>query len=395
MRVLVVTAPLPWDVINGASLVLYHHLRILAKRHEISILGAGAPVRERTIIGDGEGLPQGVSMRWFGTRIPIPIDYAIRRGRSALTGEPAHVHWVERSGLLRAFEQGLAQRPDVVHLHGWGTAQLSRRAIGFPCVHVPIDAWSLGTENRALPRVRRALERSQARRILQHERNHYGRCAAVVVVAQADAQQVRRLAPTARVEVIPNGVDPGLEPGPLTTEPVIGFHGSFQNQANRDAALFLAREIFPIVLRARPDARLRLIGRWPPSKVLSLSSERIDVTGMVPDIRRELEGVGVYVAPMVSGTGIKNKVLEAMAAGLPIVATRRAVDGIDAGSEVLVADTAEAIARNVVELLGLDDKRRAIGAAARARIVSTFSWQRSAESIEALWMEFARSGSRY
>lgn len=394
MRVLVVTAPFPWDVINGASLVLYHHLRILAKRHEISVLGAGANVRERTIIGNDEGLPLGVTMRWFGTRIPLPIDYAIRRFRSSLSGEPAHVHWVERRGLVRAFEQELARKPDVVHLHGWGTAQLSRLANEVPCVHVPIDAWSLGTANRALPRVRLALERSQARRILQHERRHYGRCAAVVVVAQGDMQQVRRLAPTARVEVIPNGVDPGPEPGPLTTEPVIGFHGSFQNQANRDAAVFLAREVFPIVLRARPDARLRLIGRWPPSKILSLSNERIHVTGMVPDIRSELEDVGIYVAPMVSGTGIKNKVLEAMAAGRPIVATKRAVDGIDAASEVLVADTAAAIARHVIELLASDERRRAIGAAARARVVSTFSWQRSAEAIEALWMEFAGSGFR-
>ena len=389
MRILVVTAPLPWDLSNGASLVLHHQLRILASRHEIMLIGAGAPERERLLRGDGRALPSGLAMRWFGTRVPGAIDHAVRRVRSLFSGEPAHVHWVERRGLARAFAEALERRPDVVHLHGWGTAQLSRLSGGVRCVHVPMDAWTVGMKDRALPGWRSTLERSQLPKIAAHERRHYPRCAAVVVVAEGDAEQIRRLVPEARVEVVPNGVELGSEPGIPSSEPVIGFHGAFVNQANRDAAIFLAREVFPIVRRVRPDARLLLIGRDPTPEIRAFASDVIDVTGSVPDVRVALAKVAVYVAPMVSGTGIKNKVLEAMAAALPVVATPQAIDGIGEGPGVRTGATAESLAGHVVDLLASDEERRALGKAARAYVASSFTWERNAEAIEALWTEFA------
>lgn len=390
MRILVVTGPLPWDLFNGASLVLHHHLRVLAERHDITVLGAGAPERERRIAGDGVSLPAGVPMRWFGTRVPGPIDHAIRRIRSARSGEPAHVHWVERASLVRALAEELGREPAVVHLHGWGTAQLSRLTGDVRCVHVPMDSWAVGMRDRALPGWRTALERSQLPKIVAHERRHYPRCAAVVAVAPADAEHIRRDAPGSRVEVVPNGVDVGPEPGVPATAPVVGFHGAFVNQANREAALYLAREVFPIVRKARPGARLVLIGRDPPAEVTSLAGGGVEVAANVPDVRAALANIAVYVAPMVSGTGIKNKVLEAMAAGLPIVATPAGVDGIGEAPEIALADTAEGLATEVVALLDSPDERRSRGLAGRAHVASAFTWEASAARIEALWTEFAR-----
>jgi glycosyltransferase involved in cell wall biosynthesis len=90
---------------------------------------------------------------------------------------------------------------------------------------------------------------------------------------------------------------------------------------------------------------------------------------------------------MASGTGLKNKVLEAMAAGLPVVATSRAMNGIGAGAGVVIADTPEAMATAVIELLRDPARRAALGAAGRARVVEDFSWERSAAAIERLWSE--------
>jgi glycosyltransferase involved in cell wall biosynthesis len=306
------------------------------------------------------------------------------------SGEPAHVHWVERPGLLRAFEEEIRRGPDIVHLHGWGTAQLSRLAAGVPTLHVPMDAWALGIGNRALPGWRNALERSQVSKIARHEARHYPGCTAVVVVAEGDATHLRRIAPDARIEVVPNGVEPGPEPDDPTAVPVIGFHGSFENQANRDAAIYLAREVFPLIRRDVPDARLVLIGRDPTPEILRFAGDAIEVTGAVADVREALARVAVYVAPMVSGTGIKNKVLEAMAAALPVVATPRAIDGIGEGAGVRIAESAESLAREANALLGSAAARRAEGRGARERVIASFTWERSARAIERLWEEIQR-----
>jgi glycosyltransferase involved in cell wall biosynthesis len=98
---------------------------------------------------------------------------------------------------------------------------------------------------------------------------------------------------------------------------------------------------------------------------------------------------------MVSGTGLKNKVLEAMAAGIPVVATPLALEGIGAGHGVDAAPDADAIARRVVELLGAPpDHRRDLGRQARRRVLADFTWERSARAIESLWRELARAPSR-
>jgi glycosyltransferase involved in cell wall biosynthesis len=116
----------------------------------------------------------------------------------------------------------------------------------------------------------------------------------------------------------------------------------------------------------------------------------VEVTGAVPDIRRELRRAAVYVAPMVSGTGLKNKVLEAMAAGLPVVGTPLALEGIGEGNGVISARDASDIAEKVLRLLGDRAALVSAGRQARDRVVMEFTWERSARGIEDLWYEVAR-----
>jgi glycosyltransferase involved in cell wall biosynthesis len=291
--------------------------------------------------------------------------------------------------MLDALADAVQDGADLVHLHGWGTAGLWWLVSPVPTVHVAIDPWLLNSANRRTSRLRPALEMGQRRLIAAHEQRNYPRLGGVVVVTDRDAEYVRRVAPGARVEVVPNGVDSGPEPARIGERPVLGFHGVFDSQANVDAARSLVADVLPIVRRTVPDTQVLIVGRRPPREVRSLAGQGIEVRADVPDIRGELEQVAVHVDWMTSGAGIKNKVLEAMAAARPVVTSSLGAEGIGEGPGLLVADSLPNAAETIVGLLRDLPAARETGRAGRERVIEEFSWQANAEHVEALWSELA------
>jgi glycosyltransferase involved in cell wall biosynthesis len=395
MRVVVVSAWPPWPPTDGARLVLHHHLRLLAARHELIVLCADARRGSRIEPAVTHGCPAGTDVRTFGPSLPRHLDFVARRARSAVSGEPAHVHWVERPSLLRALAASIRTvRPDVLHLHGWGTAQLWRRAAGVPTVHFAIDAWSLGHGNRDLAGWRRLLSAGDASRVRAHEASHYQRCSRVLVVAPSDATYLAEVAPQARIEVVPNGVEPGPVICPAPSAPVIGFHGAFDADANIVAARQLVGSVLPRVAADIPDVEVLLVGRGAGRRVRELAGPRVTVIGPVPDIRPWLDRVTVYAAPLTTGTGLKNKVLEAMAAGRPVVGTALALAGIGPSDGVVEAGGWPDMADQIVAWLRHRDRASAAGAANRARVEREFTWEASAGRVERAWAEVVQNATR-
>lgn len=386
VRALVVSAWPPWWVTDGSVWVLHHHLRFLADRHDVAVLAAGAPAVECPVPPHARALPGAAEARWFGRSSSASLDYARRWLTARRTDEPMHVGYVERPALLAAMGQQIAaHRPDVVHAFGWGSAGLWRHADGVPVVHVAVDAWSSNADNRRLPAWRRLTDMGELGRIRRHEQRHYPHAAAVVVVAPADADDLRTLAPAARIEVVANGVDAGPEPDAPPAAPVLGFHGSFDARHNIDAARELVTVVLPRVQRTVPDARVLLVGRRPGPEIRRLVRPGVELRADVADARAELQDVAVYVAPLVSGAGLKNKVLEAMAAGRPVVTTPKGAAGIGGGGGIEVADNPLGVADHVVALLGDRARLAAAGAEARRRVVAEFTWEQSAGRIDRLW----------
>ncbi|HVT65994.1 MAG TPA: glycosyltransferase family 4 protein [Mycobacteriales bacterium] len=394
MRVVVVSAWEPWRTSDAAAFILDHQLRELAGRHDVTLLAAGAPSAESqppADVGDRYGA---TTVRWFGTSAPSGLDYARRLRWSARHGEPAHVRFVERRRLLAAYDAAVATMPDVVHLHGWGTAQLATRAPVMRAVHVAIDPWTSNLANRRVTGLRAPFDRRQLERVAEHERRHYPANRAVVVVTEEDAELVRRTAPGVRVEVVPNGVDPGPEPTPVSASPpVLGFHGVFDSRANVAAATYLVRDIWPRVRDEIPATTVLLVGRRPNREVRRLVGDGVELRADVPDIRQELSRMSVHVDWMTSGAGIKNKVLEAMAAGRPVVASEAGARGIGSGHGLLMAADTEVAAQRIVRLLRSQAALADAAATARARVVNDFGWAVNAQRIEAIWARVARPAS--
>lgn len=339
------------------------------------------------VVGPDGRLPDGVETRWFGDPRPPALDYLVRRLASEVTREPAHVGYVSRPSLVAAL-RAEAPLADLVYLFGWGTAQLAAHTGGTPAVHHAIDPWAVSFANRRLPAWRRAADVGQRALAARHEARHYPGCARVVVVAAADAELLARQVPTGRYAVVPNGVEVGPEPSSAPAEPVLGFHGAFETQANVDGARELVEQVLPRVRAVHPAARVLLVGRDPPAQVRALAERPgVLLRANVPAVRPELERMSVYVALMPRGFGLKNKVLEAMAAARPVVANGRGLSGIGQGAGVWRADDAAAAAAVVNRLLSDPAQLARSGRSGRARVATNFSWAASARGLERVWQE--------
>jgi glycosyltransferase involved in cell wall biosynthesis len=234
---------------------------------------------------------------------------------------------------------------------------------------------------------------SHLRIFYAYERRMARESAAVMVVGEADARLMRRMSGAKNIHVVPNGVQLGAEPDPArrSTQPEVIFTGVMSYPPNTDAAGYFARSIWPRVRDAVPDAVFRIVGRSPAPEVLALGKlERVEVVGEVDDLRDELERAWVAVAPMRVGVGIKNKVLEAWAAGAPVVMTSLATNGLYAGDRFpdLIRDRPDAFADRVTRLLTDEGYRRYWSEQARdsARVQS---WSAVADSVSTL-LESAR-----
>jgi glycosyltransferase involved in cell wall biosynthesis len=186
--------------------------------------------------------------------------------------------------------------------------------------------------------------------------------------------------PPEKVFALPVGVDTErLRPIPLFLEfGKVTTLGTMSWPPNADAVRYFIESIYPRIKSELPEARFTVIGANPPPEIRSLASRdsSIEVTGYVDDIRAALDGTGAFVVPLRIGSGIRVKILDAMAMGLPIVTTSIGCEGIELipGEHALVADNPAHFAESVIRLLRDHGERARLGAAGRGLVENCYSW---------------------
>jgi glycosyltransferase involved in cell wall biosynthesis len=266
-----------------------------------------------------------------------------------------------------------------------------------PSVLSAFDAWHLNVDAAvaAAHPVRQPLLRAEANRVRRFEAEEFAHFGRIVVVSEEDKAELEALNGKLQISVIPNGVDTRFFSGNSVSslKDRIIFTGSMSYSPNVLAATFLAREIFPEVRRVRPDADLVIVGRDPHPRVLALNElDGVEVTGEVDDVRPWLRSARVFACPMLSGTGIKNKVLEAMASELPCVVTPLSLQGIDVtrDRDVLVGESAEDLAEQLVRVLDDHETACRLGRAARDYVERNHSWTSVARAYEGVYCDVRR-----
>jgi glycosyltransferase involved in cell wall biosynthesis/GT2 family glycosyltransferase len=265
-------------------------------------------------------------------------------------------------------------RPDVVWLSFYDVAEaylplLRRWAPGARAVVDTVDVHCL-REARAAQLSGDPAAAAAAERTRRRESAAYGAADGLIAVSADDARHLEQLAPGVPVSVISLVHPPEPEgPGPEARSGAL-FVGNFRHAPNVDAALFLCREVWPQVRRALPGLRLTLAGGEPPPEVRALACDDVEVTGWVPAVAPLLDAARVSVAPLRFGAGVKGKIGEALAHGVPVVTTTIGAEGMDLvhGEHALVVDDPGAIAEAIVALHRDDDRWRALARAGRASL---------------------------
>lgn len=237
----------------------------------------------------------------------------------------------------------------------------------------------------------RARIRFQLSLVRAFERKNYARYDAAVLVSDEDRKVINELCPRLFVQVVPNGIDLDyFRPLPMgSQEPDrLIFTGTMDFVPNVDAARWFVNEILPRVEQKRPGVCFEICGRNPTAEVQALGKPgRVEVTGFVPDLRPRLGKAAVYVCPVRIGTGMKNKMSEAMAMAKAIVTTSEGAGGLQGrdGQDYLVADKPDDFAAKVVALLEDSMQRRQMGEAARAFQEKNYSWERTGELMNEVY----------
>jgi glycosyltransferase involved in cell wall biosynthesis len=248
---------------------------------------------------------------------------------------------------------------------------------------------SSSKSNKITSRLISRLELDRTRRL---ESNLVGFFDQMLVTSRTDRNAFMELAPlksdTYNITVLPNGVDLeyfSVAGDDKRQQATLVVSGKMSYHANVTMVVRLINEIMPQVWQKKPGARLWVVGKDPPKEIKQLGAdERIKITGTVSDIRPFLQQATIAVAPISYGAGIQNKVLEAMACGTPVVASRQAVSALSTrpGLDCMVAEDSSEFAHAIVNLLDDHEKRNQLGIAGRKYVETFHDWSAIIKELE-------------
>jgi sugar transferase (PEP-CTERM/EpsH1 system associated) len=397
MRVFFITQRVPHPPDRGDKIATANQVRHLARAHEVHVF----------CIADGQAdLAHVAPLRATVasvTAVPVsPWRARLRAAWALVTGASLSVAMLSEPRLRRAVARAAAATPpDLVIVYSSNVAQHALALRGVPRImnFADLDSRKFADLGRAGRFPMRLLYALEGRRLLVWERRIAHEFSHSLLCTQAEVAEFRALIPGAPVSWFGNGVDldyfapvsappdPDL-PDPNPPDPnLLVFTGVMNYEANADAMLWFCAEVLPRIRARHQAVRLAIVGSSPSDAVRRLGAlPGVTVTGRVPDVRPWLGRAAVFVAPMRLARGIQNKVLEAMASGVPVVASTAAWrgTGLAAGDGIVPAATAEAFADAVLDLLADPQRRAALGRRARAAMERDFTWAAQFARLDAV-----------
>lgn len=382
MKILVLCDRYPYPLTNGQNLRIFNYVRLLKETHSFDLLCYSDEPPPNEMAG------------LFGSIKTIPRPVAAAAAGARRLAESLDVSkFIPDSERAReeVARYTAAARFDLIWVSGWDMIVNIPEGNRVPVLADAVDDGVLEWW-RNFRQARGAFNRlRQLKWVLMNarfERRYFGAAQGVLFVAELDASVFRRIAPRTPTYVVHNGVDTDyfLPSGAPRQPDALVFEGNMGFEPNVEAAVYFVREVLPLIRKQRP-VRLTLVGIRPAPAVQALAGADVEVTGFVNDVRPYIDRAAVFVCPMLSGAGIKNKILQAWAMGIPVVGTSAATGGLAVreGVNMLLGDTAKALSEAVLQVL--QDKRLAqeIGEAGRRTALERYTWKAKAKELEAVF----------
>lgn len=384
MKILCITSRVPWPLEKGDKLRAYHQLKRLAVNHDVVLFALADEPLHPDAIGELKKFCKGVHVHHH-SRLRCGINLL----NGLFSGLPFQVAYFTSNSGLKAVKSFLEKtRPDAVYCQLIRTAEY-RKALPMDVRSVIdyMDVFSKGVERRIpkVPFYSRWLFKMEWKRLLSYERDVYPFFNGHTVISEQD----RDLLPVdehASVVVVPNGVDTSYFKADksVSKEFDLLFNGNMNYPPNVESVVFVVNEVMPLIWEKRPDARLLISGANPSPEVQALAGEKVVVTGWVDDVRDSFNRSRILIAPMKSSIGLQNKLLEAMAMGLPCITTELSNNALGAKpeEEIIVASSAASFAAASLDLLADEKKSRFIAENALKLVAARFDWESFSTRLE-------------
>lgn len=365
----------------------------LADKHEITLVALSWNDEDRQALQElaerglpVHAIPHGVSRRL--SAVPAlagkPLQYAVARSSHFATTTREIIRQADAAG--KPFDA-----IHVEHLRGAAAIDLFK-PLGVRTVFDAVDCLAELARLSCLhstSRLVRAVARYEHPRTQRIESQLIRAADIVTVVAERDRTALLQQNQPANVLVVPNGVNALPQPVPIGSQPEVVFTGKLSYHANQAAADWLTTDIWPQIRQLVPAATLTIAGANPPEWLTKRNGHNgVRVMANPPDMQEVLRSARVAIAPVVYSVGIQNKVLEAMAMGIPVVASPSAAAGLLPGSDgtLALAESARDLAMETARLLLDDIAASRLGAAGFDYVSRQHSWSAVARQFEALYM---------
>lgn len=387
MRILFLCHRFPYPPTFGSKVRAFNTIRHLAQAHEVTVLSlvrSEAEAREAAGIAPhchahrAFRVDNGVQFAKIAATLPTPIAASEAFFHSAAMRREVH-RVLEMRGADLVFAHCSAVGRYVEHRHRvpvvMDFCDVDSRKWRDYVAHKP---WPLAAGYRWEAWRMEAAERRMARRFEQ-----------ITVATRGEVQALADLGVKDRVDWFPNGVDTAFfSPSDEPWDPdLITFVGRMDYYPNEQCMVDFCDEVLPLLHRARPTLRLQIVGAEPTARVRDLAQrEGVVVTGSVPDVRPYVARSALTVSPLKIARGVQNKILESMAMGVPVVASRIAAAGVDAevGEHLLAADSPQELRDAILRIVGDRDERNRLGRAGHERVRARHTWASAMRRLDAI-----------
>ena len=384
MKILIALSRFPWPTDKGDKLRAWNHIQGLAEEHDVYLFcTSDEVVTEEQHARVSQVCKDITVFRLSKLRVGLRL---LANIWSALPFQIAY--FTDRKAVKKFQSLAKEIKPDVIFCQ---LARMAEYCRGQKDVFKLIDyqdAFSKGLQRRlehSSP-FKRWLIRNEFNRLKQYERSVFSDFNCQTIISAQDAGFIDHPRKEELI-VLPNGVDTDYyKPQPAAQTVDLLFTGNMQYQPNVNCVVYLVKQVLPILKNEFPHIQLVAAGKNPSPELSDLKSRNLQLTGWVDDLRCYYRQSRLFVAPMQIGIGMQNKILEAMAMGMPVITStlaNNAIGGIH-GKHVWIADTPEKVAEGISFLLNNTELAIRLGRNARKLMVEEFSWQNQNQRLATL-----------
>lgn len=387
MKILFVCHRFPFPPVRGGKIRPFNMIRWLSRNHEVTVASLARSPEE---MENGKGIAPHCH-QYAGTVIP-PWRAWLQAFACVPSSKPSSLGYFFEAGLYRSVQDLLRKESfDLIWVHCSSAAQY---VLEHSSCHRIMDFGDMDSEKWYQYARKRAFPISLVYRLEGFKLRRYEKRLAIAfdhctVIAQREKQTLESYKLGVPITIIPNGVDldyfqnreTSYDPNSLV------FLGRMDYYPNIDGVTHFCEDILPLIRRDAPEVRFTIVGSNPVAQVKDLARlPGVSVTGSVPDVRPFVHRASASVVPLRVASGIQNKVLESMAMRVPVVATSRAAQGVDAiaGEHLLVDDTPQDFAEKVLRVLKDPQERLRLAEAGRQRVEAKHSWPACLQILEEL-----------